>query len=205
MRGRRQLLSLLERWDRREAPIPGSELLAALEDLRLGHEDLIEAIGFDEACYRRTIIHSRPHYQVLVLCWRSGQRSPIHDHRGSNCVVRVIQGRASETRFDPTPCGRLVPTWSHEHLEGATTACCGEEIHQMGNFDAPGRDLVTLHVYTPPPRSWRFYQVNETTLAGHDRLIKKPARTVRVELAHLAPPGPMGRKTREGTRVAPEP
>lgn len=199
MHGRRRLLDLLSRWDGREEPISSSEVIAGLEGTRLGREDLAEAIGFDDACYRHTIIHSRPHYQVLVLCWRSGQRSPIHDHRGSNCVVRVIQGRAFETRFDPTPSGRLVPTWSHEHLKGAITSCCGEEIHQMGNFDAPGNDLITLHVYTPPPHSWRFYVVGETTLADHDRLIRKPARTVRMELAHPSPAGPMGRKVKGGT------
>jgi cysteine dioxygenase len=198
MRGRRQLLTLLRRWDRREAPIPSAELIAALEVLQIGEGDLADVIGFDDECYRRTIVHSRPHFQVLVLSWRSGQRSPIHDHRGSNCVVRVISGRATETRFDVTPCGRLAPTWSQEHTEGATTACCGEEIHQMGNFDAPGRDLVTLHVYTPPPLSWRFYEVRETTLAGHDRLIKKPARTVRVDLATATPARPMSDKVKGG-------
>jgi cysteine dioxygenase len=199
MRGRRQLLSLFRRWDGRDEPIPSSELIETVESLRLGRDDLAEAIGFDDECYRRTIIHSRPHLQVLVLCWRSGQRSPIHDHRGSSCVVRVIQGRAFETRFDRTPSGRLAPTGSHEHLEGETTACCGEEIHQMGNFDAPGRDLITLHIYTPPPLSWRFYEVKDTTLAHHDRLIKKPARTVRVELAHASPARPMSRKVKGGS------
>jgi uncharacterized NAD(P)/FAD-binding protein YdhS len=183
MRGRGQLLGLLERWDALDGPIPNSDLIASLEALRIGHDDLADVIGFDEGCYRRTIVHCRSHYQVLVLCWRSGQRSPIHDHRGSNCVVRVIRGRVIETRFDRTPSGRLVPSSSHEHCEGATAACCGEEIHQMGNFDAPGRNLVTLHVYSPPPLRWRFYEVGETTLADHDGLIRKPARTVRAELA----------------------
>jgi uncharacterized NAD(P)/FAD-binding protein YdhS/predicted metal-dependent enzyme (double-stranded beta helix superfamily) len=183
MRGRRQLLGLLGRWDALDGPIPNADLIASLEALRVECDDLADVIGFDDGCYRRTIIHCRPHYQVLVLCWRSGQRSPIHDHRGSNCAVRVIRGRAIETRFDATPSGRLVPTCSQEHSEGTTTACCGEEIHQMGNFDAPGRDLVTLHVYSPPPLRWRFYEVGETTLADHDRLIRKPARTVRAGLA----------------------
>jgi len=69
----------------------------------------------------------------------------------------------------------------------------------MGNFDAPGRDLVTLHVYSPPPLAWRFYEVKETTLADHDRLIRKPARTVRVEMAHSRPTRPMGRRTKGGS------
>ncbi len=200
MRGRRQLLALFKRWDRLEGPIPRVEAIAAVEGLRIGDDDLADVIGFEDECYRRAIIHSRDHYQVLVLCWRSGQRSPIHDHRGSSCVVRVLRGCATETRFDATPCGRLAPTCSHEHKEGATTACCGEEIHQMGNFDAPGRDLVTLHVYTPPPLAWRFYEVDETILAGHDRLNRKPARTVRVDLAEPAPARPMGRRARGGSR-----
>lgn len=199
MRGRRQLLTLLARWDRQETTIPAAELIAALERLRLGCGDLADVIGFDPGCYRRTIIHSRPHYQVLLLCWRSGQRSPIHDHRGSNCVVRVLEGRASETRFDPTPSGRLLPTCSHEHPAGATTSCCGEEIHQMGNFERAGSDLVTLHVYSPPPLSWRFYEVRETTLADHDALIQKPARTVRVELAHQPLARPHRSKSREAS------
>jgi cysteine dioxygenase len=199
MRGRKQLLSLLKRWDRREEPIPSADLIAALDGLPIGYADLADVIGFDDACYRRTIIHTRPHYQVLVLCWRSGQRSPIHNHRGSSCVVRVVQGCATETRFDPTPSGRLAPTGSHEHREGETTACCGEEIHQMGNFEAPGRDLVTLHIYSAPPLAWRFFAVGETTLADHDRLIRKPARTVRIDLADLAPARPMGRKVKGGS------
>ena len=103
MRGRRQLLSLLRRWDKHDVPIPRAELFAALDGLSIGSADLADVIGFDDACYRRTIIHSRPHYQVLVLCWRSGQRSPIHNHRGSSCVVRVLQ---EQRHGDPFPSRR---------------------------------------------------------------------------------------------------
>ncbi len=203
MRGRRQLLDLFGRWDQLETAIPIAELMAAVEGLELGQDDLADAIGFDEGCYRRTVVRARPHYQALVLCWRSEQRSPIHDHCGSNCVIRVIQGRASETRFGPTGCGRLVPLWSHEHLEGAVAASCGEEIHQMGNFEPPGSDLITLHVYSPPPSRWRFYRVSETTLVDHDRLIQKPARTVRIELGHDLPNQPMSSRTPGGLPCRP--
>jgi cysteine dioxygenase len=203
MRGRRQLLDMFQHWDQLEGPIPMAELLAAVEGVAISRDDLAEALGFDDDCYRRAVIHASPHYQALVLCWRSEQRSPIHDHCGSNCVVRVVEGRAIETRFGPTGCGRLVPLWSHEHLEGAVAVSCGEEIHQMGNFEPPGHDLITFHVYSPPPSRWRFYQVDETTLVDHDRLIRKPARTVRVELGHDLPSQPMGTKTKGGLPCRP--
>ena len=198
MRGRRQLLDLFRRWDQRSEPIAIAELMEAVESIDLKREDLADVLGFDETGYRRTVIHSRPHYQVLLLCWQSEQRSPIHDHRGSSCVVRVIEGKASETRFDVTGCGRLAPVWLHEHPEGSVSASVGEEIHQMGNFEAAGHNLITLHVYSPPPARWRFYRVSETTLADHDLLIQKPARTIRVELGHSPALRPLGNKIRGG-------
>lgn len=198
MRGRRQLLDHFAKWDRLDEPVALAELIAAVQGLELARDDVVEALGFDEGSYRRTVIHARPHYQALILCWKSGQRSPIHDHRGSSCVVRVIEGLASEIRFVPTACGRLMPVGAQEHAGGAVAVNCGDEIHQMGNFAAPGCDLITLHIYSPPPYRWRFFPLAATTLADHEQLIEKPARTVRVDLGHSDPVPPFGSKTKGG-------
>jgi cysteine dioxygenase len=200
MRGRRQILELFHRWDRRRGVIPLAELIASLGALVVEPGDLGEAVGFDERTYRRAVIRSRDHYQALVLCWRSGQGSPIHDHFGSCCAVRVVAGRATETRYSPAPCGRLMPVGSEVHRAGSVTACRGGEIHQMANLEAEGDDLITFHLYSPPPRSWRFYHISQTTLSDQDRLIQTPARTIRVELGHPARTRPMGSKTRGGLR-----
>src|SRR5438477_10932542 len=42
--------------------------------------------------YVRNLLYAGPSYQALILCWQSGQRSPIHDHRGSSCAVTVTSG-----------------------------------------------------------------------------------------------------------------
>src|SRR5205807_7632445 len=44
---------------------------------------------------------------IWVLCWRNGQRSPIHDHRGSSCGVRVLRGTMTETQFAFAPNGHV--------------------------------------------------------------------------------------------------
>lgn len=198
MRGRRQMLELIRRWDGNQRKIPLDELMEALAALVITARDLAEAVGFDDRSYLRTLIHGQDHYQALVLCWRSGQCSPIHDHHGSNCAVRVVEGVATETRFATAPCGRIRPVVSEVHGPRSVTGCCGDEIHQMANLESPGNELITLHVYSPPPSSWRTYRVCDTTLADDDRLIRKPARTVRVELGHAAPARRMGSTTRGG-------
>ena len=193
MRGYQRILQLFQIWDRREEAIAFAELIAALQRLDLDRWDLEGALTFGERTYGRASIRRRRHYEALVLCWRSGQRSPIHDHAGSSCAVRVIEGRATETQFIRSPCGRLVPRRSRTFGAGAVTGCCGGETHQMANLEPPGHDLITLHVYSPPPASnWRFYLLEETTLADHDRLIRDRPETVVVDFGRAVRPGHEG-------------
>ena len=62
-------------------------------------EDLASYMVFSPERYVRNRLHDGPAYQALVLCWRNGQRSPIHNHRGSRCGVKVLRGVATETTF----------------------------------------------------------------------------------------------------------
>lgn len=35
----------------------------------------------------------------LILVWTPGKESPIHDHAGSHCVMKVLQGSLKEIRY----------------------------------------------------------------------------------------------------------
>jgi len=196
MHGRQDLLDLFGRWDRQSVPIAFEELLVCLKAIKLDRADLAGSLIFDDQAYRRVAIRLRPHYHALVLCWRAGQSSPIHDHAGSSCAVRVVEGRASETRYRSTPCGRLVPTRSLAFSAGAVTGCRGDGIHQLANLEQPGCELITLHVYSPPPSGWRYYPIELTTLADNDRLIRERPATHIVDLGHEVSGAPLGRKTK---------
>ena len=50
--------------------------------------------------YQRNLVRAGERYHLWVLCWGNGQRSPIHDHTGSACAVRIIEGTATVTLFD---------------------------------------------------------------------------------------------------------
>src|SRR6516164_5860199 len=83
-----------------------AELTTVLEPLPLRCDDLADAVRFSEKGYTRKLVRAGPWYSVLVLCWKNGQRSPIHDHAGSNCCVRVLSGVLTETRFEFAPNGQ---------------------------------------------------------------------------------------------------
>jgi uncharacterized NAD(P)/FAD-binding protein YdhS len=194
MQGYQRILELFDTWDARDATIPFTELLESLRGLDLERADLAGALVFAERNYRRIAIRRNPHYEALILCWKSGQRSPIHNHLGSSCVVRVVEGRATETSFKKSPCGQLVPQRSRTFPAGSVTGCQDEAVHQMANLEPPGQDLITLHVYSPPPSSWNYFTLDVTTLADHDRLLHDRPETVVVNFGQAMPIAPDGSK-----------
>jgi cysteine dioxygenase len=172
------LVALLTAWDSLGCTIPADAIRSGLERLVLDRDALRGHIHFNDRTYQRTLIHSAESYEVLILCWRSGQRSPIHDHGHSTCGVLVLEGTATETSFSASPCGRLVPTHSRRIEAGSSVVSRGGDIHQVANLEATGSDLISLHVYSP--RLWdpRVYRIADTTLAEHDRLVDSPPETI---------------------------
>lgn len=136
--------------DRHVGRIPLNELRNWLESVEVTFADVLPFLRFHPEHYVRNLMHNGPAYQALVLCWRSGQRSPIHDHKGSSCAVRVLHGQALETIFDFAPNGMIYPLSSRELPPGYITASQDRDIHQMSNLQRDSADLVTLHIYSPP-------------------------------------------------------
>ena len=129
------------------------DLARLLEDLsrfKIGLDDLSEHLHFAEGGYKRNLARSAPNYHVWVLCWKNGQRSPIHDHSGSTCVVRVLRGTLTETLFEMAPNGHVKASFSRDMAEGSVIGSEDADLHQVSNLQADDADLVTLHVYTPP-------------------------------------------------------
>lgn len=132
-------------------------LAEMLSNLRLTREDVEAACKFGTCSYKRNTIAESPHFELLALCWRSGHCTPIHDHLGSSCAFRVVQGTATEVRFKSTPSGLACPVQVTEMPSGYVCSAEDEDIHQVANMQGPGEDVVTLHIYSPPPTKWRTY------------------------------------------------
>jgi cysteine dioxygenase len=84
------------------------------------------------------------------MCWKNGQRSPIHNHSGSACVVRALRGTLTETLFEVAPNGHIKASFSRDFAAGSIIGSEDADIHQVSNLQAEDADLVTLHIYTPP-------------------------------------------------------
>jgi len=154
------LCELLDRLDGCSQRVPIDELVAWLETLTIDPDELRPFMRFSDEGYQRNLLRAGAGYHALVLCWKPGQRSPIHDHRGSSCGVRVLRGVMTETVFDRTPEGWIYPTHTRELSAGGVCGSEDADIHQVSNL-RPDRELVTLHIYTPPLMTMGVYSLTE--------------------------------------------
>ena len=125
-------------------------LIGELKDLEIDADDLREYMQFSDKGYARNLVRKGPWYHLLVLCWKNGQRSPIHDHTGSSCGVRVLQGVMTETSFTFAPNGHVKAVGSRDLAAGGVCGSQDDDLHQVSNLQAGDACLVTLHVYSPP-------------------------------------------------------
>src|SRR5262245_19105779 len=107
---------------RERAPL--ADLVAQLDELDLDADDVASFCRFSSRGYTRNLVRGGPWYNVLVLCWKNGQRSPIHDHVGSSCGVRVLRGTATETLFDFAPNRHVKALFSRDLSAGCV---CGSQ------------------------------------------------------------------------------
>jgi cysteine dioxygenase len=135
-----------------------------LTQVHITPTDLQPYLGFKEGNYWRHRVCRNESVEMLIICWRPGQKTPIHDHNGSHGVVRVQEGLMWETMFSYNDEQGLRYQSGRECLTGEVTGAAEPDIHQLGNPDVSGQDLITIHVYAPPLGVLKTYKVGSANV-----------------------------------------
>jgi predicted metal-dependent enzyme (double-stranded beta helix superfamily) len=121
-----------------------------LADVEVTDAELAPYVNFRPGTYVRTRVIRNEHVEMLVLCWRPGHYTSIHDHNGSYSSIRVLAGEMHETLYDYDGerglCESHSRAWSPGHVATADIP----DIHRIGNHAESTCDMITLHCYSPP-------------------------------------------------------
>jgi cysteine dioxygenase len=147
------LVEWLDSIDRR----PGlSELDTRLAELPVNVEELRKHIGYADEGYQRNVLKKTEHYELVAVCWKPGQDTPIHDHIGSDCAFLIVEGTSTETLYETNSDGFAVAQSVRLYAPGEVCAAGEPDIHRISNEESC--DLINLHVYTPPLRGFTIYE-----------------------------------------------
>lgn len=105
--------------------------------------NLQELKQFKDNHYARHLVFRSGNVEILVVCWRPGQGSPVHGHGPSDGLMIILEGEITNTSYFPD--GRKVTTvWSAGDV-GHTPIGAQHEVKNTSD-----KDVVSLHVYAPP-------------------------------------------------------
>jgi cysteine dioxygenase len=142
------------------------DLRQMIGNLKLDSSEVLPYIQFTENHYARNLVYRNNHFEVLVLCWRPGQRSPIHDHGSSICTVYTVDGIMSADNYRKSAGGHIRADYSEDFKPGSVLSIQTSEIHQVSNLQASA-DLVSLHFYLAPLENNYLYSVMQPTFEAY--------------------------------------
>lgn len=117
-----------------------------LQDISIPYETFKPYVFFEQDRYTRNLIYKTTSFEILLLCWGPGQKSPIHGHEGEKCWMQVEQGQLIFTNYQEVPSAGLdqvsVVTGSAGFTDGPAI------IHKVENLSH--EPAMSLHLYARP-------------------------------------------------------
>eukprot|EP01104_Vermistella_antarctica_P019689 TRINITY_DN7863_c0_g1_i1.p1 TRINITY_DN7863_c0_g1~~TRINITY_DN7863_c0_g1_i1.p1 ORF type:complete len:206 (+),score=42.65 TRINITY_DN7863_c0_g1_i1:42-620(+) len=130
-----------------------------------GAGDWKEYALFTDDFYARNLIQKNDLYEIMVICWKEGQVSPIHNHEGSGCWLGVLEGDIKETYYHTcNNCCKVGEMCCSNLREGSSSTLKNGRV----GFISDGIALhvieptnskcgVSLHLYSPPIKECNVY------------------------------------------------
>jgi predicted metal-dependent enzyme (double-stranded beta helix superfamily) len=149
-----------------EAQFTHQSVLAYLREHPVEIASLAPYLYFSEEHYTRNLIRRTPLFELIAICWESGQKSAIHNHRDQRCWMAMAYGKVQVQNFRlvrkdaATGFCELEPS-THFVIEvnSPQEVDPEEPIHQVVNPRSFGSRAVTLHVYSRPFDTCEVYDL----------------------------------------------
>jgi cysteine dioxygenase len=107
--------------------------------------------------YTRNLIYKDDRFEMMAICWDTGQVSQIHNHSEQKCWMTVPVGRLRGQNFAVREADsergycKLIETDAFELSDClAAKVELEEPIHQILNLADYGERAVSLHIYSKP-------------------------------------------------------
>lgn len=151
-----------------EIPQSLDELITALsEGERTTYNNIFRSINFptnafeefsswSNDCYTRNCIFDNDQFELILLCWEKGQMTPIHDHGGEECWVKIIEGEFKETIYKENEKGGLdIVKSSIAKSNDITYMIDFMGYHSLENLS--NKRSMSLHFYAKPIRNCKSF------------------------------------------------
>ena len=123
--------------------------------------------SWSEDSYTRNCIIDSEKFELILICWGESQMTPIHDHGGEECWVKVIEGELREKIYQKNDTGALTIVKSAiSKTNDITYMIDFMGFHSLENLS--NKRSMSLHLYAKPIRSCNLYDVDSGAFISKD-------------------------------------
>lgn len=112
---------------------------------------------WSENFYTRNLIYKDERFELMAICWESGQVSRIHNHADQRCWMSVPVGKLRGQNFRAVEIDESKGFCKLEETDNFNLSDCltakvelEEPIHQILNLPEFNQRAVSLHIYSKP-------------------------------------------------------
>ena len=112
--------------------------------------------SWSESTYTRNCIFENERFELILICWQSSHKTPIHDHGGEECWVKVIDGEFKETVYKSNEVSEVNILKTNLFKVGDISYMIDfMGCHQLKNLSS--HRALSLHLYAKPIRNCNIY------------------------------------------------
>ena len=107
--------------------------------------------------YTRNLIYKDDRFEMMAICWESGQQSQVHNHADQKCWMMVPVGRLRGQNFAVDEYDEAMSYCKLRETDAFELSDClaakvelEEPIHQILNLPEYNQRAVSLHIYSKP-------------------------------------------------------
>jgi cysteine dioxygenase len=146
------------------------QLIEFLRVAPVDPETLVPYLHWDKQHYTRNLVDKTPLYELIAICWETGQVSSVHNHEDQNCWMAVPIGRLLVQNYRTISqdlSNRKCQLEASDTVEMNAEHPCRvdprEPVHRVLNPREFGQRAVSLHVYSRPIDSCVVYSPEQGT------------------------------------------
>jgi cysteine dioxygenase len=119
----------------------------------------LDCCSWSKDIYTRNCIFENEKFELILICWEANQSTPIHDHGGEECWVKIVDGSFKETIYKWDQNNKLVDIKSIISTTNDVTYMVDfMGFHRLENLS--DKRSLSLHLYAKPIRNCNVFDEN---------------------------------------------
>ncbi|KAG0333947.1 Cysteine dioxygenase [Podila horticola] len=179
---------------------------ALMTNYQSNEEDWKKYALFDKGRYTRNLVDDgNGKFNLMILAWPENVGSAIHDHSGSHCIMKMLDGELKETLYEwpdkvvsevdhpdsglgsdhsddegRKPCAMTVKRETVLHRNETTYMSDKLGLHRVANPLKTAGSL-SLHLYTPPYETCRTFNERSSQARSSGKCVFYSAKGEKLE------------------------